>query len=122
MSRLKTLLQRGHAVAQRFALEPVTYARGASDVAINAIRAEKQTDEVDAGQGAQLEATRVDWLIPADQVEQTAGPIAPIAGDKITDADSVQYMVVKDPVDGKVARWSEHRLHLRVHTVVHQGE
>lgn len=121
-NRFASAISRGLQRAESYAGESVTYSRGSASVGITAIRGDKSATEQELGEETSVLGTRVDWIILREHVEQTAGPIAPRLGDTITDAKGVVYVVTDHPADGKPARWTEHRLALRIHTLVGSGE
>lgn len=121
-NRFRTALQRGLQTVENYASESVTYSRGMASVAITATRGDKSATETDTGQQTVVQGIRVDWIVLATQINRTDGEIAPMAGDKIRDAAGVTYRVTNHPGDGKPARWMEHRLAMRIHTLVVEGE
>lgn len=118
----RTALQQGLQVVENSAAELVTYSRNSASVEITAIRGDKSATETDVGEQSTVRGTRVDWIVRAEQINRTDGPIVPLEGDKIIDSDGVTYRVTKHPGDGKPARWMEHRVAMRIHTLVIEGE
>lgn len=118
----RTALQQGLAVVENFASELVIYSRGPASVEIRATRGDKSATETDTGQQSVVQGVRVDWIVRDEHINRTDGPIVPIMGDKITDSNGVAYRVTNHPGDGKPARWMEHRLAIRIHTIVVEGE
>lgn len=122
MSRFKLALASGLRTVQAFAGEDISYVRGTASATITAIRGDKTTIESSAGDENTVQGTRVDWIINAAELALPTGTIVPIESDTIIDGDGVRYRVTKHPSDGKPARWLEHRLAMRIHTLVVQGE
>lgn len=121
-NRFRTALQRGLKTVENYASEQVTYSRGMASATIIAIRGDKSATETDTGEQTVVQGIRVDWIVLAEQINRADGEIVPTFGDKIRDASGVTYRVTNHPGDGKPARWMEHRLAMRIHTLVVEGE
>lgn len=122
LTNLVTALRSGLATLDTYAAESVTYRRGTATASVRAIRGDKSTLETATGDETTTQTTRVDWIIRDTELAIDSGTIVPTEGDLIIDADSVKYRVAKHPTDGKPARWLEHRLAMRIHTLVVEGE
>jgi hypothetical protein len=120
LARITAALNRGLASVDRFAGEPVTYQRGSASAPIRATRGDKSATEASTGNETTIQSDRVDWIILAAALVLEAGAIDPTEGDLIVDEAGVKYRVTKSPNDGKPARWMEHRVAMRVHTVIVQ--
>ena len=122
LARITDALKRGLAAVDKFTGEPVTYRRGSASAPIRATRGDKSATEAVTGNETTVQGTRVDWIILAEQIVLTSGAIEPADGDLIVDADGVKHRVTKNPTDGKPARWMEHRVAMRIHTLIIEGE
>jgi hypothetical protein len=122
MSRFSNALKRGMARIQSHASEQITYSRGDASHVMRGVRGDKEADERDTEQESRVQGVRVDWIIEAAQMETDNGPIVPQSHDQIADASGAKYLVVKDPNDGKPWRWMPHRVAVRIHTMMIQGE
>jgi hypothetical protein len=122
LARIVGALKRGIAAVDRFTGEPVTYRRGNASAPIRATRGDKSATEDSTGKDTTVQSTRVDWIIQAEQLVLTTGAIEPMEGDLIVDESGIKHRVTKNPTDGKPARWMEHRVAMRVHTLVVEGE
>ena len=121
--RFRDALARGQSQIAKFAGESVNYKRGASSITLTGTRGDKSDPDALVGETATIKGTRVDWIFERSEiVEQASGEISPILADRIVDSDGVIYELVKHPADGKVSRWMPHRVALRVHTIVIEGE
>lgn len=118
LPRITAALHRGLAKVDGFAGEPVTYQRGSATAVIRATRGDKSATEAFTGNETTIQSDRVDWIILAAHLVRDAGAIEPAEGDVIVDEAGVKYRVTKHPSDGKPARWMEHRVAMRVHTVI----
>ena len=121
-NRFQTALASGLATAQAYAGESIIYRRGTAAVGLVGMRGDKSATETQVGGESTVQTTRVDWLFTRETILRDAGAIVPALGDRIVDAAGVVYLVTKHPNDGKLSRWSEHRLQLRIHTLVQTGE
>lgn len=122
LTNLVTALRSGLATLDTYAAESVTYKRGSAEATLRAIRGDKSAIETDTGDETTTQTTRVDWIIRDTELDIDSGTIVPIESDLIIDGDGVKYRVTKHPTDGKPARWLEHRLAMRIHTLVVVGE
>ena len=122
MSRFKAALSAGLRSVEAYAGEEISYVRGSATATITATRGDKTTIETVAGEESTVQGTRVDWIITVAELTLSTGVIQPLDSDIIMDADGVRYRVTKHPTDGKPARWLEHRLAMRIHTLVVAGE
>jgi hypothetical protein len=118
LSRIAAALHRGLAKVDQFSGELVTYQRGNATVEIRGTRGDKTALEAATNNETTIQTDRVDWIFRASAMDLEAGPIEPAEGDVIIDETGVKYRVTKHPNDGKPARWMEHRVAMRVHTVV----
>ncbi len=118
LSRITAALHRGLAQVDKFAGEPVTYQRGEATAPIRATRANKSATDGAVSNETTIQSDRVDWIIRAADLVRDAGAIEPAEGDLIIDEAGVRYRVTKHPSDGKAARWMEHRVAMRVHTLI----
>jgi hypothetical protein len=118
LSRITAALHRGLAKVDQFAGELVTYERGSATVQIRGTRGDRTALESATNNETTIQTDRVDWIFRASAMDLEAGPIEPAEGDVIIDSAGVKYRVTKHPNDGKPARWMEHRVAMRVHTVV----
>ena len=118
LNRITAALHRGLAKVDKFAGEPVNYQRGSASAPIRATRGDKSATEAFTSNQTTIQSDRVDWIILAAHLVLEAGAIEPAEGDLIVDEAGVKYRVTKHPSDGKPARWMEHRVAMRVHTVI----
>jgi hypothetical protein len=121
-TRFRNALAAGLRTVQDYAGEDVSYIRGSATATITAIRGDKTTIEGGVGEENTVQTTRVDWIVNAAELDIASGLIVPRESDMIIDTDGVKYRVTKHPNDGKCARWMEHRLAMRIHTLVVMGE
>ena len=119
MNSFRNALSKGLSQVARTAGELVTYRRGTVTAQITATRGFKQAENDGR---SNIQSLRHDWIITADQANLSTGTIQPIEGDELEDLAGVIYRVVKDPSDGKCARWMPHNVALRIHTVIASGE
>lgn len=122
MSRFRAALASGLRTVEAYAGESISYVRGTATATITATRGDKTAVEQTVGEENTVQGTRVDWIITAAELTLPTGLIQPLESDIIVDSDGVRYRVTKHPGDGKPARWLEHRLAMRIHTLVVAGE
>ena len=122
LSRIAAALHRGLATVARYAGETIEYQRGSASASIIGTRGDKTAIEAMTNNETTIQTDRVDWIFTAAALVLVAGAIEPAEGDVIVDAAGVKYRVAKHPADGKPARWMEHKVAMRVHTLIVSGE
>lgn len=100
--------------------EAVTYARGATSIAITgAVQGDTNWDADNPQPGIKIGERSVDWIIESAQVVDSSGTqLTPEAGDTITTADGRVFRCLPFGPQNQIYRWLDRngRSRFRIHT------